>query len=112
MANDIIGRRTLRTKERKSYKDNLEDEIEGRRRFDVQEKLNSDKYKFKEGENHVGNMDGKGTKFQYEWGYPRISRPNLTLEFKRDTRFFDCCVLSNTQIYFHASQLLNEYPSD
>jgi len=65
MANDIIGRRTLRTKERKSYKDNLEDEIEGRRRFDVQEKLNSDKYKFKEGENHVGNMDGKDFTLQY-----------------------------------------------
>ena len=29
----------------------------------MNEKLNSDKYSFKEGENHVRNMDGKGTDF-------------------------------------------------
>ena len=57
---DLIPFSLQRTKEKKSYQDNLEDEIEGKRRFDVQEKLESDKYKFVDDEHFVRNMEGKG----------------------------------------------------
>eukprot|EP00794_Sanderia_malayensis_P014173 gene14173-15652_t len=65
MANENLTRRTLRNKEKKSYQDNLEDEIEGKRRFDVHDKLSSDKYVFDSSESLVLEMEGKDFNFQY-----------------------------------------------